>query len=239
MTSAAAPNTSAPSLAAPVVAQKTPAHDYPPQSPASSAGLDYRSQAHEREAPPRAIQIHNSYLVAETADGLMIIDQHALHERILYEQMRRRTADRALEAQQLLLPDVVRVPADRIEVLETHAELLSRLGLALTAAGPQAVAVHAFPTLLSRVEPGPFVVDLLDLLSERGQRPNLEALVHDVLDMMACKAAVKAGDPLTPTEIDALLAQRALAERASHCPHGRPTTLRLTLRELEGQFRRR
>jgi DNA mismatch repair protein MutL len=190
-------------------------------------------------APMRAIQVHNTYLVVETEDGLTIIDQHALHERILYEELRRRMVERPLESQRLLLPVLVSVPADRIEVLETHSDTLSRLGIDLAPAGPQTVALHAFPTLLERIEPSEFVRDLLDLLSEQGHRPNLESLVHDVLDMMACKAAVKAGDPLTPEEIAALLARREPCERSSHCPHGRPSALRLSLRDLERQFKRR
>ncbi len=192
----------------------------------------------ERSAPPRAIQLHNTFIVAETDDGLMIIDQHALHERILYEQFRARIAERPLEAQRLLLPEVVRVPADRIETLETHADLLHRLGIELTASGPQSVTLHAFPTFLHKLDAARFVRDLLDVLSEKGARPSPETLLHELLDMMACKAAVKAGDPLTDEEIADLLRRRDLAERSSHCPHGRPTTLHLTLRDLERQFKR-
>ena len=188
---------------------------------------------------PRAIQIHNTFIVTETGDGLMIIDQHALHERILYERFRTRIADRPLESQRLLLPEVVRVPADRLEVLETHADILQRLGIELTQSGPQSVTLHAFPTLLQKVDQQRFVKDLLDLLNEKGSRPSPETLLHDLLDMMACKAAVKAGDPLTNDEIAALLVRREIAERSSHCPHGRPTTLHLTLRDLERQFKRR
>lgn len=185
------------------------------------------------------VQLHNAFIVAETDDGLMIIDQHALHERILYEELRARLAAGTLESQRLLLPEVVRVPADRLEVLEAHADLLRRLGIELTAAGPQTVALHAFPSLLGRVERTGFVRELLDVLSEQGARPDVESLIHHVLDMLACKAAVKAGDPLTSDEIAALLARRELAERSSHCPHGRPTTLHLTLRDLQRQFARR
>lgn len=188
---------------------------------------------------PRAVQIHNTFIVAETDDGLMIVDQHALHERILYEQFQARITRQPLESQRLLLPEVVRVPADRIEVLETHADLLRRLGIELTPSGPQSVTLHAFPTFLERVDRPRFVKDLLDVLNEQGSRPSAETLLHELLDMMACKAAVKAGDPLAPDEITALLARRELAERSSHCPHGRPTTLHLTLRDLERQFRRR
>ena len=169
----------------------------------------------------------------------MIVDQHALHERILYEELQRRVTEGKLESQRLLLPEVVRVPADRLEALETHADTLARLGIEMAPAGPQSVALHAFPTLLERVDQARFVRDLLDLLAEQGARPNAETLLHELLDMMACKAAVKAGDPLTAEEIDALLRRRELAERSSHCPHGRPTTLRLSLRDLERQFHRR
>jgi DNA mismatch repair protein MutL len=188
---------------------------------------------------PRAVQIHNTFIVAETDDGLMIVDQHALHERILYEQFQARITERSLESQRLLLPEVVRVPADRIEALETHAEVLQRLGIELTPSGPQSVTLHAFPTLLHKRDARHFVKDLLDVLNEQGARPSPETLLHELLDMMACKAAVKAGDPLTSEEIETLLAQREIAERSSHCPHGRPTTLHLTLRDLERQFKRR
>lgn len=189
--------------------------------------------------PPAAMQIHNMYIVAETADGLMIIDQHALHERILYEEYKQRIAERRLESQRLLLPEMVSVPPDRIEVLETHADLLERLGIELTPAGPQSVALHAFPSLLERADRRRFVRDLLDTLAETGARPDPEMLLHRVLDMMACKAAVKFGDRLTHAEVEALLARRELADRSSNCPHGRPTTLHLTLRDLERQFKRR
>jgi len=190
--------------------------------------------------PLRAIQIHHAYLVVETEDGLAIIDQHALHERILYEELRGRLATQRLTAQRLLIPPVVRVPADRLEVLELHADTLAHLGLELAAAGPNSVALHTFPTLLlDRVDHERFVRDLLDRLAEHATRPQPDTLLHELLDMLACKAAVKAGDPLTPEEIAALLARRATAERSSHCPHGRPTTLRLTLRDLERQFHRR
>lgn len=192
------------------------------------------------EAAPRlALQIHNTYLLIETDEGLLIVDQHALHERILYEELRTRIAQRPLQSQRLLLPDVVHVPPDRIEALELHADTLNRLGIELTAAGPQSIAVQAFPMLLDRADRPAFVRDLLDRLAERGTRLETESLVHDLLDMMACKAAVKAGDPLTQEEMTALLERRNVAERSSHCPHGRPTTLHISLGDLERQFKRR
>ncbi|MFO0840380.1 MAG: DNA mismatch repair endonuclease MutL [Phycisphaerae bacterium] len=190
-------------------------------------------------AKPRAIQLHRAYLVVESEDGLLVIDQHALHERILYEQIARRVAQRPLESQRMLLPEAIPVPSDRHEALELHAETLLRLGIELTVSGPNSVTLHAFPSFLERLDRVQFVSDLLDKLAERGARPERDSLLHELLDMMACKAAVKAGDPLTPDEIDALLSQRELAERSSNCPHGRPTTLRFSLSDLERQFKRR
>jgi DNA mismatch repair protein MutL len=212
---------------------------HPPAAPADVSTGTGTAPSLAGTPAVRAIQIHNSYLVAETDDGLMIVDQHALHERILYEELRRRVAMGRLESQRLLIPEIVRVPADRLEALETHQDLLARLGIELAAAGPQSVALHAFPTLLERIDVTGFVRDLLDRLAEHGAHPDPDTLLHDLLDMMACKAAVKAGDPLTSDEIDTLLQRCQLAERSSHCPHGRPTTLRLSLRDLERQFHRR
>ncbi|CAA9391595.1 MAG: DNA mismatch repair protein MutL [uncultured Phycisphaerae bacterium] len=185
-----------------------------------------------------AIQLHNSYLVVQSDDGMLIIDQHALHERVMYEELLARVSRGRMESQRLLIPEVVDVSSSQLALLEQVQPVLQRMGIDVSAIGPAAVAVQAFPSFLDRLEPAAFVRELL----ERGEQELLdlhhEELLHGVLDMMACKAAVKAGDPLTPQEIDALLARRELIDRSSNCPHGRPTTLRLTLRDLEKQFKR-
>jgi DNA mismatch repair protein MutL len=185
-----------------------------------------------------AIQLHNSYLVAESDDGLVIIDQHALHERIMFEDLKARITRGPLESQHLLMPQSFPASSRQIALLEQIQPLLARLGIEAGPFGPDSVAVQAFPTFLEKLEPTEFISELL----ERGEQELLdlheEELLHEILDMMACKAAVKAGDPLTSGEIDALLARRDLVERSSNCPHGRPTTLRLSLRDLEKQFKR-
>ena len=113
-----------------------------------------------------------------------------------------------------------------------------KLGIEAAAFGPTTVAVQSFPSFLEKLDPVEFIQELL----ERGEQElldlNEEEMLHEVLDMMSCKAAVKAGDFLTPPEIEALLARRDLVERSSNCPHGRPTTLRLSLKDLEKQFKR-
>jgi len=184
------------------------------------------------------MQVHNTYLVAQTTDGVIIIDQHALHERILYERFRERLLQGPLESQGLLMPETFDAAAPQIEAAEQHKSLLKRIGIDIAPFGPAALAVQSFPALLHRVDIKTFVCDLLDRLVETGGGQSEETLIHAALDMMACKAAVKAGDPLSTEEIYALLEQRHLTQRSSNCPHGRPTTLELTTHDLEKQFRR-
>ena len=193
--------------------------------------------------PPHApvVQIHNTYLVCQTDDGLIIVDQHALHERIIYETLLARLGDPAtgqLQSQRMLIPLRVTLGSRQAGLIFEHEELLTRLGLELTRYGRDEVAICAFPSLLERADPAAFLRDLADKLADEPPS-SPEEFVHGVLDMMACKAAIKAGDPLTPQEINALLARRHLVERSSNCPHGRPTTLRFSLADLEKQFHRR
>ena len=207
----------------------TPPHDPSNPDPESSS---------PPAKPQAAIQLHNSYLVAQSEDGMVIIDQHALHERIMYEELLTRVRRGPLESQRLLIPIPVAVSGTQSALLDQIQPLLRRLGIEVMPFGPGSAAIHSFPSFLEKLEPGEFVRELL----ERGEQELLdlhdEELMHGVLDMMACKAAVKAGDPLTTPEIEALLARRDLVERSSNCPHGRPTTLRLSLRDLEKQFKR-
>ncbi len=190
------------------------------------------------EGTRRAVQMHNLYLVAETDEGIMIVDQHALHERVMYEQLRQRFTAGPLESQRLLLPETIRVTAGQAGLLESHAELLAQMGIEVTPFGTDSVALHAVPALLRDLDAASFLRDLLDRLAQNEAPNHTEALVHDLLDMMACKAAVKAGDPLTQEEINALMEQRHLVEKSSSCPHGRPTMLRFTKAELNRQFKR-
>ncbi len=233
------PARSLPVIAAPMPPSVPPFRPDPVPLPSAAPQPPDRAALLETPAPTSpAIQFHNSYLVAESEDGLVIIDQHALHERIMYEDLRSRLSRGPLESQRLLIPEVVQVSQKQLALLEQLQALLNRLGIELSVFGPDSVAVQAFPTFLEKIEPGRFVAELL----ERGEQDLLdlheEELLHEILDMMACKAAVKAGDPLTAGEIQALLARRELVERSSNCPHGRPTTLRLSLRDLEKQFKR-
>ncbi len=215
-----------------------------PPVPVSSAGAVEASIAppvtlHGNRTERRVMQVHGSYLVVEDAGGILVVDQHALHERAMFEELSARLAGSALESQRMLVPVSVAAEPRSIEAAEEHAALLERLGIDLAPSGPRSVAVHAWPTFLSArgVEPGAFVPSLLERLAD-GEASTTEAVLGDVLDMMACKAAVKAGDRLSPAEVESLLDLRERIERASNCPHGRPTSLRISLRDLERNFGR-
>lgn len=206
--------------------------DDPRMSEAASPPLS------EHVIKPRAVQMHNLYLVVETEDGIVIVDQHALHERVIYEQLRARMTVGALEAQRLLLPESLTVTARQAALLEANGPLLERLGIEVSPFGADSVAIHTFPALLKDTDVAPFMRDLLDRLAQQSGETSSDEVVNDVLSMMACKAAVKAGDSLTPDEIDALVSQRHLTDKSTSCPHGRPTMLRFTKADLNRQFKR-
>jgi DNA mismatch repair protein MutL len=212
-----------------------------PAAPAPPAGrLDSASEP-AASAPParlRAVQVHNAFIVAETADGLIVVDQHALHERLLYEQLKARLGNGGLTGQRLLLPEPVALSPRQQAALADCRPVLARLGIEVGDFGNDAVAVQSFPVMLSRARPAEYLPELLDALADKDGRASPEAVVHRVLDMTACKAAIKAGDPLTPEEIDKLLECRAAVEQHHTCAHGRPTTLTLSIRDLERQFHR-
>ena len=184
------------------------------------------------------LQIHDSFIVAQTEEGFVIIDQHALHESIIYEDLCRRIRKNKLQSQRLLMPESFEVTVSGAEALKANAGLMDKLGIELVPFGPRAMAVQAFPSLLSSVQPIDFIQDLIDLLESKDTGPDAEKLLDEVLNMAACKAAIKAGQKLTDNEIEQLLADRQSAESASRCPHGRPTAIKFSLNDLEKQFKR-
>jgi DNA mismatch repair protein MutL len=191
-----------------------------------------------RDLPVKALQVHDSYLVAETADGMVVIDQHALHERILYEELRLRIERGGVESQRLLVAEPVELePSEASAVLERR-EALGSLGLDVEDAGDGSVLVRSVPAMLPGVPPERLLRDLADHFRSKPLPPTRDAILEDVLSMIACKAAVKAGQKLAPDEVTALLERRHLVTDAHHCPHGRPTALVFTKSELERQFGR-
>jgi DNA mismatch repair protein MutL len=229
-----------------ILPRRPPPDDDPPHGAAPAAVEALDAVEPEIEAPPRrlgdprpsALQVHNRYLVTETDEGVTIIDQHALHERILYEHLRRRIESGPIETQSLLVPEPVDLtPAEAAAAME-HRELLGRLGLAVESFGGGTVLVTGFPAMLANLPPAEILRGLLEQLVSGVGAPERRDLLDAMLHTIACKAAIKAGDRLTPQEISVLLEQRHLVDDAHHCPHGRPTALVFTREELDRRFKR-
>jgi len=184
-------------------------------------------------------QLDNTYIVAATDDGLIIVDQHALHERILYNELKRRLTDGALTGQLMLIPQTITVTEAEADLLASASELLGRLGIVVEPFGLKSMAVQQFPTMLAErgVAADDFIRSVVDALAE-DETADAERLLERLLELIACKSAIKAGDSLTDEEMSELLRGRTMAEKGSACPHGRPTTLELTLADLQRQFNR-
>ena len=187
---------------------------------------------------PRALQLYESYIILETDQGMLVIDQHALHERILYEQYRERLQAGTLESQALLIPEMIDLPGEALGLLLEQRDALGDLGLNIEPFGGQTVLLTAYPTLLGSRSPSVLLKAIVDHLLQQERLPPREVLFNHLLSLMACHSAIRAGERLSPEQIAELVAQRHLAEDHHHCPHGRPTALLFTKRDLERQFRR-
>jgi DNA mismatch repair protein MutL len=186
----------------------------------------------------KAIQLYDAYLVVETHEGMLVIDQHALHERILFEQLKTRLKSSKLDSQRMLIPEPVDLPAEQAaKVLEHRAEL-AELGLGVEEFGGGTLLLTSYPAIMGKHPAQSILRAVVDYLTAKDRPPSRDHMLNGLLSLMACHAAVKAGDRLTAEEISSLVAQRHLAADAHHCPHGRPTSLLLSRQELDRQFRR-
>jgi DNA mismatch repair protein MutL len=192
-------------------------------------------------SPPRSsggLQIQSRYIVTETDEGMVVIDQHALHERILYEQIRAKVLTGQIESQRLLVPEsVTLMPAEAAAAVEAK-ETLGKLGIEIEPFGGDCILVSSYPAMLGRLNPAEILRSAVERLLAGGGGVDRRGLLDELLHMCACKAAVKAGDHLAPEEIAALLEQRHDFQDAHHCPHGRPTALVFTRDELDRRFKR-
>jgi DNA mismatch repair protein MutL len=189
-------------------------------------------------AGEQSVQMHNRYIVVECGDGIEVIDQHALHERVLYERLKASVAAGNLEVQQLLIPEKVDLEAADLELVTEHAEALDRAGMHVEPFGGATVIVTSKPALVGNAPAAEIVREVLDRLSAVAAGDDAGMLVDEVLHGLACRAAIKAGDPLSREEVDALVRDRRMIRESHHCPHGRPTSLLLSRQDLDRQFRR-
>jgi DNA mismatch repair protein MutL len=185
-------------------------------------------------------QVLDTYVIAVAADGsLVLVDQHAAHERLTHEALREQMLDGGVRTQPLLLPAVVDLPVSDVGRLLGRAEELGKLGLEIEAFGPGAVMVRALPAALGSPEPGPLLRDLADEFGDMEEATSLHARLDAVIARLACHGSVRAGRRLNAAEMDALLRQMEATPRAATCSHGRPTFLKLTKAEIEKLFGRR
>ncbi len=203
----------------------------PPDAPAPDRTA---ADSGESEGPVRVLQVRDTFLVFEARDGIAVVDQHALHERVLLERLRARAG--APEIQRLLVPEVLEVGPVDAAAAEEAAPVLRRAGLLVERFGPGAVAVQGVPRVLSHRPVRAVAEAALRRLREGGGHG--DDLLHGVLETMACHAAVRAGDPLPEAEARALVAEGRGLDTSGHCAHGRPTELRIPFAELEKRFRR-
>ncbi len=215
----------------------------PPPSPPITAGDQQSGEAKADGSPAmpppfKALQLYDAYLVVETPAGMLVIDQHALHERVLYEQWKERVRAGTLERQGLLVPEPVDLPAEQASLALDHRELLRQLGFEVQDFGGGTVLLTSLPAMIQRGTPGEVLRSAVAHLAGYDRLPEPEQLLDDLLKMLACRSAIKAGDHLSPEEIAALVEQRHLADDTHHCPHGRPTALLLSKQELDRQFKR-
>lgn len=210
--------------------------------PSADARADAAALPPERESfplgAPRA-QIHSNYIIAQTSGGMVIVDQHAAHERLVYERLKAARAAHGIERQMLLVPEIVDLPAEDVDRLAARAEEIEGFGLSLEAFGPGAVAVREVPALLGTTDVAALVRDLADEIAEWDRATGLEERLNRIASTMACHGSVRSGRRMRVEEMDALLREMEATPNSGTCNHGRPTFITLTLADIERLFGRR
>jgi len=195
----------------------------------------------QAQVPPLGFavaQIAGVYVLSENSDGLVIVDMHAAHERILYEKLKRGYDDKAVVRQPLLVPTAVAVAESEADLVEQHKEMLEGLGLVIDRAGPTSLVVREVPALLKNSDAEGLLRDVLSDIAEAGRSNRVEDACHDFLATMACHTSIRANRQLTLEEMNALLREMETTDRADQCNHGRPTWTTITMAELDRLFLR-
>jgi DNA mismatch repair protein MutL len=203
---------------------------------------DGRDHAEHAESAPLGVaraQVHDTYIVAQTADGIVIVDQHAAHERLVYERMKKALSNGGVKRQALLIPEVVELDEGEAARVIARADELSALGLVVESFGPGALLVRETPALLGKVDAKALVRDIADELTETDSAQSLKERLDHVSATLACHGSVRAGRRLNPDEMNALLREMESTPHSGQCNHGRPTYVELKLADIERLFGRR
>jgi DNA mismatch repair protein MutL len=195
----------------------------------------------EQDVPPLGYalaQLHGVYILAENAQGLIVVDMHAAHERITYERLKQAMEEEGLRGQPLLVPESVALSQREVDCAEEHADWFSRLGFEVQRLGPETLGIREIPALLRQADAAQLVRDVLSDLLEYGTSDRIEAHRNELLSTMACHGSIRANRRLTLTEMNALLRDMERTERSGQCNHGRPTWTVMTMPELDKLFLR-
>jgi DNA mismatch repair protein MutL len=184
-------------------------------------------------------QLHETYVVAQTPDGIVIVDQHAAHERLVYERMKTALASGGIARQPLLIPEIVELDPAEVTRLANRADELAELGLIVEPFGPDAVAVREMPAMLGKADIKGLIRDLADDIAETGNALSLKERLEEVAGTLACHTSVRAGRRLNAEEMNALLREMEATPHSGQCNHGRPTYVELKLSDIERLFGRR
>jgi DNA mismatch repair protein MutL len=184
-------------------------------------------------------QLHETYVVAQTADGIVIVDQHAAHERLVYERMKKALANGGIARQPLLIPEIVEMDPSEVTRVAARAGELAELGLVVESFGPDALMVREVPAMLGRLDAKGLLRDLADEIAESGNALSLKERLEEVAGTLACHTSVRAGRRLNGEEMNALLREMESTPHSGQCNHGRPTYVELKLADIERLFGRR
>ncbi len=183
-------------------------------------------------------QVHENYIIAQTATGMVIVDQHAAHERLVYEKLKRQRTENVVARQALLIPEIVELSETETAALLETTEALSDMGLAIEAFGPGAIAVRETPAILGPCDASALLRDILDELTESGTSQTIEARIDSILSRVACHGSIRSGRRMSAEEMNALLREMEATPLSGQCNHGRPTYVELQLSDIERLFGR-
>jgi DNA mismatch repair protein MutL len=183
-------------------------------------------------------QLHENYIIAQTADGIVIVDGHAAHERLVYEKLKTQMAENGVAAQALLIPEIVELAEDEASQLLDIADDLARFGLGIEAFGGNAVAVRETPAILGEVNATAMLRDILDELSDTGGSDRVQSKIEAILSRVACHGSIRTGRRMRAEEMNALLRDMESTPRSGQCNHGRPTYVELKMTDIERLFGR-
>jgi DNA mismatch repair protein MutL len=183
-------------------------------------------------------QVHENYIIAQTATGMVIVDQHAAHERLVYEKLKRQMAENGVAAQALLIPEIVDLSASDCARLLDVADELAKLGLTIEAFGGSAIAVRETPAILGTVNAKAMILDILDELADQNESNTVQARIEAILSRVACHGSIRSGRWMRGEEMNALLREMEATPHSGQCNHGRPTYVELKLSDIERLFGR-